>query len=161
MNKEIRTYTNLLSQGEIQKAYRGIISFMAELRNRFANEFSKARLSALYPGYMDMTYFAFVTKELANQKLKIAIVYLHESSAFELWLSGANKNVQAKYINMFTNKDIKNYVLSKSAPGVDSILEYHVIDCPNFDNIDGMRIEIKKALVRFCQDIDNLLNQLY
>jgi hypothetical protein len=58
---------------------------------------------------MDMTYFSFFPKTLKDRNLKIAIVFLHESFRFEVWLVGFNKQVQQKYWKLFTDSDWNQY----------------------------------------------------
>lgn len=94
----IEEYSRLLGQGHIQKAYRGILSYMAVLKTRLEKAYPEFSVGGLYPGYMDMTYFSFTPDFLKSRKLKIAIVFLHERNRFEVWLGGTNRNVQAKYL---------------------------------------------------------------
>jgi hypothetical protein len=123
LNDDIREYKSQLGKGSIQKAYKGIMTFMSDLRAYLAGRYPDYSASALYFGYMDMTYFAFTPAELKDMKLKAAIVFLHEECRFEVWLAGSNRKVQADYIEMFKNKDIGKYALSQVSPGVDSIIE--------------------------------------
>ena len=78
MNNLVKEYTEQLRKGRIQKAYRGIMAFMSGLVNFMENRYPGHHSSALYSGYMDMTYFAFTPLELKKKNLKIAVVYLHE-----------------------------------------------------------------------------------
>ncbi|MDW7740600.1 MAG: hypothetical protein SCJ97_11200 [Bacillota bacterium] len=87
----IREYNSQLSKGMIQAAYKYIMKFMSDLSIYLKKLHPDYTVSALYYGYMDMTYFAFTPDDLRNKKLKIAIVYLHEQSRFEVWLSGNNR----------------------------------------------------------------------
>ncbi len=56
--EDLQEYKMQLEKGSIQKAYRAILSFMLGLRTRFVSIYGDASVSALYQGYMDMTYFA-------------------------------------------------------------------------------------------------------
>lgn len=58
-NNHVREYTIQLSKGQIQKAYKGIMTFMSGLRTYLESMYPEYTASALYFGYMDMTYFAF------------------------------------------------------------------------------------------------------
>ena len=101
LNDSIKEYTRQLQLGEIQTAYKGIMSFMSGLKTHLESRHPDHALSGLYFGYMEMTYFAFTPLELKQHGLKIAIVYLHEQNRFEVWLGGANRKVQAEYIEVF------------------------------------------------------------
>lgn len=70
------------------------------LRTHFHKKYPDAFVSgSIYYGYMDMTYFSFTPKSLQQRKLKIAIVFVHESFRFEVWLAAYNKQVQQNYGN--------------------------------------------------------------
>ncbi|MFZ2378621.1 MAG: hypothetical protein WAW74_04525 [Trichococcus flocculiformis] len=85
INECVKEYASQLSKGHIQKAYKGILTFMSELRSYLGNKYPDYTVGSLYFGYMDMTYFAFTPADLKNKKLKIAVVYLHEKGVFEVW----------------------------------------------------------------------------
>ena len=122
LNNHIREYTIQLSKGQIQKAYKGIMTFMSGLSKYLESRYPDYTASALYFGYMDMTYFAFTPSDLKKKKLKIAIVYLHEQGRFEVWLGGSNRKIQDEYIKLMSHKNIGKYRLSQVLPGVDSIM---------------------------------------
>ena len=84
INESIKEYATQLSKGRIQKAYKGIMTFMSELRSYLESKYPDYTAGNLYFGYMDMTYFAFTPADLKNKKLKIAVVYLHEKGVFEV-----------------------------------------------------------------------------
>lgn len=160
MNKYINEYTKQLSKGQIQKAYKGIMSFMSGLKNHMANKYPEYTSSALYFGYMDMTYFAFTPLELKKKNLKIAVVYLHEQNKFEVWLGGVNRKVQAEYIEKMRHLDIGNYKLSRINPGVDSIIEWQIIEQPNFDQVEDLMQELESKTIEFAENILSILNKI-
>ncbi len=123
LNNHIQEYKIQLSKGHIQKAYKGIMTFMSGLKIYLEKGYPDYVTSALYFGYMDMTYFAFTPAFLKKKKLKIAIVFLHEQGRFEVWLGGSNRKIQAEYIERISHKNIGKYILSQVFPGVDSIME--------------------------------------
>ncbi|MBG0787905.1 MAG: hypothetical protein H0S79_22685, partial [Anaerolineaceae bacterium] len=58
LNQRIDAYTDLVRQGEVQAAYRGVMDFMGQLRTAFmASDAGIEVGGSLYQGYMDMTYF--------------------------------------------------------------------------------------------------------
>ena len=132
LNKDIAEYTGQLSKGKIQRAYKGIMTFMAELKATLEQQYPDYSAGALYFGYMDMTYFAFTPPELKNKKLKIAIVYLHEQGRFEVWLAGNNRQIQAQFIEKLSKINTGGYNLSQVSPGVDSIIESILVEQPYF-----------------------------
>jgi hypothetical protein len=152
MNKDIIDYNEQIKKGHIQKAYRTIMGFMSALKTHISKKFPNYLLTSLYPGYMDMTYFAIMSESLKKKQLKIAIVYLHEQNAFEVWLSAVNKNVQKKYVNQLKDAPLK-YKLSSAKPGVDSILELQIIDNPDFDQAEKTYVIIENAVTRFMNEI--------
>lgn len=159
MNDLIREYTNQLNTGRIQEAYRGIMSFMSDLRTYLTERYPNYVTGSLYFGYMDMTYFAFSPTALRDRKLKIAIVYLHKESRFEVWLGAINRKVQAEYIEFFRLKNIGQYKLSQVSPGVDSILESILSDRPDFDNPEELKKEIERKTIEFAESVTLMLNR--
>ncbi|MGB7593949.1 MAG: hypothetical protein WBL80_00110 [Erysipelotrichaceae bacterium] len=128
--------------------------FKAYLERKYPDYLS----SALYPGYMDMTYIAFTSLELKNKKLKVAIVYLHEECRFEIWLAGTNRQIQAEMIALLTQKDIGAYVLSQISPGVDSIIASILIDQPDFDHPDSLKTSLEIKTMEFIRDMESLVS---
>lgn len=153
----IKEYTAQLGKGYIQKAYKGIMTFMSDLKSHLESKYPDYISSALYFGYMDMTYFAFTPKELKDVKLKIALVYLHEESRFELWLAANNRSIQSKYITLLSGRNIGSYSLSQAAPGVDSIIESVIVEKPDFDNADDLKKQIEENTIKFACEIISIL----
>jgi hypothetical protein len=102
---------------------------------------------------MDMTYFALTPLSLKQLGLKIAIVFLHEDCRFEVWLAGANRKIQAEYIQMLNGKEIGQYRLSEVLPGVDSILEATLVLGPDFDQPEELKKQIEQKTMQFIADI--------
>ncbi len=97
LNEYINEYKKLLEKGDIKKAYKGLMQYIAKLRTHFKNQYPDYITGNVYHGYMDITYFPFTPKSLKIQKLKIAIVFNHSKKRFEIWLAGQNKQIQKKY----------------------------------------------------------------
>lgn len=159
LNDQIREYTNQLKKGMIQKAYRGILAFMSALIKYLEGRYPEHTPSALYFGYMDMSYFAFTPSDLKKVKLKIAVVYLHEEGRFEAWLCGSNRKIQEEYIDLFSRKNLGRYKLSQANPGVDSIVESILVVQPDFDHEEKLREQIEENLMGFMKDIASILNE--
>lgn len=158
LNNQIQEYRIQLSKGQIQKAYKGIMKFVSGLSTYLKGRHPDYTVSALYFGYMDMTYFAFTPADMMNKKLKIAIVYLHEQSRFEVWLGGSNRKIQAEYIELLKHKNIGKYKLSQVLPGVDSIIESTLVEKPDFDYPDELKKQIEMKTIEFVNDINSILN---
>ena len=149
LNASIKCYNEALKQGEIRVAYRGIMSVMSELKSYLEKAHPDFVTSALYFGYMDMTYFAFTSPELKAKKLKVAIVYLHVENRFEIWLSGTNRSVQSHYHQALEGKDLGAFKLSVIQPGVDAIVEYVLVEMPDFDDVERLKVCIEKTSLIF------------
>lgn len=157
LNDNIQTYTHHLRLGEIQKAYRGIMTFMSDLKTFFETRYPDMLSSALYFGYMDMTYFALTPRNLKEQKLKIAVVYLHAEARFEFWLAGSNRKVQADTIERLRTVDLGDLVLSKVEPGIDAIVIKPIGEHPDFDHPEWMETILDQAFIQFVKDIESIL----
>ena len=158
INQAVEEYTEQLKSGRIREAYRGIMSFMSGLKAFMERLHPDLAFSALYPGYMDMTYFACTPQALKEKGLKIAIVYLHEENRFELWLSGSNRKIQAEYISLLQTRDTGGCKLSQSKPGVDSILETRLPDQPDFDHAKDLMDRIEREILRFMEITGQLIS---
>ena len=134
--------------------------FMSGLKTYLEKEYSSYVTSALYFGYMDMTYFAFTPTFLKKKKLKIAIVFLHEQGRFEVWLGGSNRKIQAEYIERISHKNIGKYKLSQVLPGVDSIMESNLVEKPDFDHPEVLKKQIERKTIEFINDITSILDGL-
>ena len=157
LNESVREYTAQLQHGQIQKAYKGIMTFMSGLKTYLESRHPDYTATGLYFGYMDMTYFAFTPLELKQRSLKIAIVYLHEQNRFEVWLGGANRRVQAETIELFKGKNLDGLILSELKPGVDSIVEMQLVEQPDFDHPEELMLEIESKVIEFTGKVTKLL----
>ncbi len=156
----VNEYRKQLEKGIIQEAYRGLMEYIMGLRTHFMKKYPDYVVSgSIYYGYMDMTYFAVFPKSIKDQKLKIAIVFLHEAFRFEVWLSGVNKQVQAKYWELIKESGWNKYKIVPLAKGVDSIVEYILADNPDFSDLDVLTQQIEKGTFKFIQDVENFLSK--
>jgi hypothetical protein len=154
----VKEYAIQLSKGQIQTAYRGIMTFMSDLRSHLEHKYSSFTASALYFGYMDMTYFAFMPFSLRDRRLKVAIVYLHEECRFELWLAGNSRQIQAEYIEMLSHRDLGKYALSRIQPGADSIIASSIVEVPDFDHPDELKRHIEVEIMGFAEEMIRILD---
>lgn len=151
-------YKKQLQKGEIKKAYRGLMEYFNSLRLHFKKKYPDHFVSgSVYYGFMDMTFFAFISKALKHRKLKILIVFLHETFRFEVWLAGVNKKIQTKYWKLFIEKDWGKYHIASTTKGVDYIINHVLIDNPDFSALDTLTKQIEKGTLKFTEDIENFL----
>jgi len=152
-------YRSQLQQGAIKKAYQGLMRYIMDLRAYLKSKYPDHAVSgSIYYGYMDMTYFSFFPQSLKMRGLKIGIVFIHETCSFEIWLFGYNKDIQAKYWNLFKETGWNKYRLVANTRGADSILEFP-IDHADFSNLNGLTHRIETAAMQFTQDIETFLAQ--
>jgi hypothetical protein len=147
-----------LQKGAIQEAYRGLLEYIMDLKTYFKNKYPDYFVSgSIYFGYMDMTYFSVIPESLKHKKLKIAIVFNYETFGFEVWLSAVNKNVLTEYWNLIKDKNWDKYRIVKPGKGTDSILEYNLVNNPDFSNLDELTKQIEKGTINFIKDIEGYL----
>jgi hypothetical protein len=153
-------YRNQLEKGAIQAAYKGLMEYIMGLRTHFNNKYPDYFISgSIYYGYMDMTYFSVFPKTLKDRKLKIAIVFLHETCRFEVWLAGVNKQVQSKYWKLFKESGWDKYHIVSTTEGVDSIIEHILVDDPDFSDLDALTKQIERATLKFIKDVESFLSR--
>jgi len=157
MNQLICEYTRYLEQGEIQIAYKGILGFIGKLRADFIKKNPHYEISSVYQGYMDMSYFSLSTKQLRDEGLKIAIVYLHEKGCFEVWLSARNREISKRYESVFYGKIFDGVKVFHDENNKDAIIEFTLTASPNFEKEEMLTgiIEqgVEKFLINICDTI--------
>jgi hypothetical protein len=156
----INEYRKQLGKGYIQKAYKGLMEYIMGLRTHFKNKYPDYFVSgSIYYGYMDMTYFPFFPKSFKQRSLKIAIVFIHDTFRFEVWLAGYNKQVQTQYWKLFKESNWNKYHLVPTTKGVDSIMEYTLADNPDFSDLDALTKQIERGTLCFINDIEDFLSR--
>lgn len=160
LSEFISEYKKQLEKGYIQKAYKGLMSYIMALRTYFQDKYPDYFVSGnIYYGYMDMTYFSFSPQSLKERNLKVAIVFNHEAFRFEVWLSGYNRNVQKQFWKLFEESGWKKYRIVPQDKGVDSVLEYTLADNPDFSDTDKLTSVIEKGTLDFIKDIEDFLSK--
>ncbi len=158
--ESMNEYRKQIEKGAIKEAYKGLMEYIMGLRAHFKNKYPDYFVSgSVYYGYMDMTYFAFFPKSLKRQKLKIAIVFVHDTFRFEVWLAGYNKQVQAKYWKLFKESNWNKYRIPSTTKGVDSIMEYILVDNPDFSDLDNLTSQIERGTLKFIEDVEVFLSE--
>jgi hypothetical protein len=153
-------YRKQMEKGDIKKAYAGLMHYIMDLRTHFEKAYPDYFVSGnIYPGYMDMTYFSVIPPSLKNQKLKIAIVFIHDTCRFEAWLAGYNKQIQTKYWKLIKESGWNTYRIPSSTKGEDSIIESTLIDDPDFSDLDTLTKQIETGTLRFIRDVEDFLSK--
>ena len=153
-------YKKQMQKGIIIEAYRGLLEYILNLKTHFKNKYPDYFVSgSIYHGYMDMTYFSFFPESLKRLKLKIGIVFIHETCRFEVWLAGYNKDIQSKYWKLFKESDWEKYFIPPTTKDVDSIMEYILVDNPDFSDLDTLTKQIENGTLKFIKDIEIFLSK--
>jgi hypothetical protein len=151
-------YKKQMQIGLIPKAYKGLMDYILVLRNCFKKKYPDWSVSgSLYTGYMDMTYFAVVPESFKPRGLKIAVVFIHETCRFEVWLSAVNKQIQSEYWQIVKDSGWSKYRLVPSVQGYDSILEETLIESPDFDDLIKLTEQIEERTLEFINAIEDFL----
>lgn len=154
LNEYIAEYQKQLVKGDIKKAYKGLMDYIMDLRIHFKNKYPDYNVSgSIYSGAMDMTFFSFSPESLKNIKLKVAIVFIHETCQFDVWLAGTNKQIQTKYWKLFKESHWDKYRIPPTAGGVDSILECTLAGNPDFSDLASLTSQIESGTLKFMEDI--------
>ncbi len=152
-------YRRQLTQGVIQQAYRGLMEYMSGLKTQLKAKYPDYQVSgSLYFGYMDMTYFSFTPPSLKDKGLKIAIVFVHESFSFEVWLSAANRALLAQYEQLIKDKGWDQYRLVSAPENPDAILVHTITSDPDFSNLPALSALIERETLAFSADVQALLS---
>jgi len=152
-------YRKQIEKGAINKAYKGLMEYILDLRTCFKNKYPDYFVSgSIYYGYMDMTYFSFIPESLKHRKLKTAIVFIHDTFRFEVWLAGYNKQVQSKYWKLFKESGWNKYHIVSTTKSVDSIIECILVDNPNFSDLGALTKQIETATLKFIEDVESFLS---
>jgi hypothetical protein len=159
-NDSINEYRKQIEKGDIPVAYKGLIGYIMDLRLSFKNKYPDYSVSgSIYQGYMDMTYFALFPESLKGKKLKIAIVFIYDTFRFEVWLAGYNKQIQTKYWKLFKESNWNKYSIPQTIKGADSILEFVLIDNPDFSNKDALTAKIERGTLNFINDVTTFFSK--
>jgi len=158
--ESMNEYRKQLGKGSIKAAYKGLMEYIMGLRTHFTNKYPDHFISGnIYYGYMDMTYFAFFPKSVKDRNLKIAIVFIHDTFQFEVWLTGYNKQVQSKYWKLFKESGWNKYQVVPTTKGADAIITHTLVDNPDFSDLDALTKQIEKSSLKFIKDIEGFLSK--
>lgn len=157
--ENINEYRAQLEKGVIREAYKGLMQYITDLKTHMQNKYPDYFVSgSIYYGYMDMTYFSFSPVSIKNRKLKIAIVFIHETCRFEVWLAGYNKHIQTQYWKSFKESDWNKYRIPSTTKGVDSIVEHVLVDNPDFNDLNTLTKQIETGTLEFIKNVEGFLS---
>jgi hypothetical protein len=155
--KDLIEYRKQLQKGTVKSAYNALIGYIDNLRLHLKNKYPEYFLSDVHYGRMDYTYFYFFPKSLKRQKLKVVILFTHESFKFEVLLAGYNRTVQEKYWKLFQEKSFNKYQLATTPAEPDRFVSSVLVDNADFSNLDALTNQIKSGILKFIGDIEEFL----
>src|SRR5262245_26748310 len=160
LQENMLEYRKQLKKGAIQKAYQGLMKYMMSLKIHFSNKYPDYSVSgSIYYGYMDMTYFSVFPRSLKDRDLKIAIVFVYDSFRFEVWLSGRNQRVLAKYWKLFKDHGCDKYKIAEQEKWAAYVLEHILVDNPDFSDLEALTRQIEQGTVKFIKEVENFLTK--
>ena len=153
-------YKKQIEVGTIQTAYKGLMEYLMGLKTHLKNSHPEYHVSSnIYFGYMDMSYFSFTPQSIKERKLKCAIVFNHETFNFEIWLAGVNKKIQSDYWSLFEESGWNKYPIVATTKGVDSIVEFTLVNDPDFADLPKLSNQLEKSTLLFIKDIEQFLSK--
>jgi hypothetical protein len=113
--EHINEYRTQLEKGSIQKAYKGLMEYIMDLRTYFKNKYPGYFVSgSIYYGYMDMTYFSFFPESLHRTENR----YLLNHAMFRFESAKVIMQVQSN-TEIFKESD-ESIPIVPTTKGVDS-----------------------------------------
>lgn len=159
LDNDLKEYQKQLNNSTLQKAYQGLMNYIANLRNhligKYANDLS---IGQLYQGYLDFSYFTLTPPALKNNQLKIVILYEHKTSQFEIWLVGQNKPIQQHYWQQLKQANYNKYPLLADAK--EGIIRQPLIANPSFNNPNQLTEKIEHSALTFIKEITKTIEAL-
>jgi hypothetical protein len=148
-----------LTGGYLQEAYQGLMEYFRQLRAHFKKAYPAYSVpSNIYYGYLDMTYFAIIPESLKRRKLKIAIVLVYDEFRFEVWLSGANRNVQAEYWKLIKESSWDKYQLASNPRTEDYVIGHILSSDPDFRDLTALTAQIEAGTLSFIREVEVFLS---
>lgn len=159
LNDCMQTYKREVKKGDIKQAYTGLMRFFKDLQAHFKYaclDFSVT--SNIYYGCMDLTFISFATELLKREKLKIAIVFNHDEFRFEVWLTGANKKIQERYLKLLKEKNWTQYPLTSTTKNITYISSSIIVVDPDFSKLDKLTQIIEKETLAFINSFEDFIS---
>jgi len=156
----IDTYCAAVAEGDIARAYRGILSTLTQFKSAWETAHPADNVGALYQGYLDMSFVAVAPAALAEKRLKISLVFLHPEGVFSLWLIAGNRAIQKSVSDSLRPLPLGGYTLSKLEPGVDAIIARDLPKPYPFDQPEALQAFLMQAAEAFMADMIALVDAL-
>jgi hypothetical protein len=141
----------------IQNAYQGLMKYFMALHNQLQKAHPKFEVSGIQYGYMDQTYFLFYPQSLKKLGLKVAIVFVHDTCSFDIWLTSRNGQYRKKYWQRFKDSGYDKYRLVPSDKAVDPMLEHTLVTDPDFRDPDSLSAQVQRGALSFIRDVESFL----
>lgn len=156
----IADYVSAVSAGDFARAYRGILSALMQFKSAWETVHPEDTVGALYQGYMDMSFVAVLPAALAEWRLKISLVFLHETSLFTLWLTAGNRAIQKRVSDALKHVPLGKYSLCTLEPGVDAIIALDLPKPYRFDEPEQLTKDLLQAAEVFLSDMTALVGSI-
>lgn len=155
LNESMIMYGKMVKETDLQQAYKGLMQIMKDLRTHLKEKHPEYDVSAnLYPGYLDLTFFSFTTELSKKKDLKYMVVFIHEKTEFQIWLSGRNRKVMSAYHEKFKSFKMGDYTLTSDETGMSAIIESTLVEDPDFDQLTELTRQIEKGIGSFVAEIE-------
>lgn len=156
----ITHYCQAVADGELPRAYRGIVSALLQFKSAWELAHPAQSAGALYAGYLDMSFVAVAPEQLAAKRLKVSLVFLHASGTFSLWLTAGNRGIQKRISESLARVPLQGYSLTKLEPGVDAIIAYDLEQPYAFDEPARLTSRLLTAVEAFAADMITLTESI-
>jgi len=153
----IAAYCRAVREDDLPRAYRGILSALMAFKAGWESAHPEDSVGALYQGYLDMSFVAVAPAAFGARRLKISLVFLHDTGLFSLWLTAGNRAIQAQTSQELAKKPLGSYSLSELKPGVDAIISQDITQPYAFDEPERFTSQLIAAAERFLSDMKFLL----
>jgi len=132
---DMQEFHEQLKKESIQRAYRGLMQFMLDLKTHLAKKYPDFSVpGGLYQGFV------------------------YEAFRFEVWLSAVNKQVQAKYWQVIKDSGWEQFQLVPTIEGQDAIIEHILVDNPDFRDPNALTKQIEEGTSKFIAAIETFLS---
>lgn len=154
----VEEYADLVARGDIARAYRAILSTLTQFKSAWEALQPADSVGALYQGYLDMSFVSVAPAALTKDRLKISLLFLHESGLFSLWLVAGNRAIQKAVSESLRHVPLGSYQLTALGPGIDAIIEQPLPKPYAFDAPETLIAELVAAMEHFTADMIVLLS---
>ncbi len=159
-HETFQEYKKQMRKGVIQSAYQGLMKYFMALHTQLRKRHPQFEVSSsIQYGYMDLTYFLFHPQSFKDRGLKVAIVFVHDTCRFDVWLASRNEQFRKKYWQCFKANGYDKYHLVATTKASDPILEHTLVTDPDFRDLDALSAQIERGTLRFISDVERFLSK--